>query len=194
MIAAGRDDGAGVYRPLGTDAAYPVYAAVHVGTGPLQLAPRLRSLAATVDPALRLNDIVPLDEAGRAVIMELTYSAAATAVVSLLALLLSVTGIYSVMSFTVSRRTREIGIRCALGASRRRIVAPILLRVVGQIALGILLGGVIVVALDQIGAAGLLWLVAAHGLLIVGVCTLACIVPIRRALRIEPTEALNAGV
>jgi putative ABC transport system permease protein len=114
-----------------------------------------------------------------------------------IALVLSLAGIYAVMSFTVSRRTREIGIRVALGSSRLPIVASTLKRPVLQVALGILAGAGIIafllfgmtggaITLVQVG------MVSVYTVLMMGVCLLACVVPTRRALSVQPIEALRA--
>jgi putative ABC transport system permease protein len=114
-----------------------------------------------------------------------------------IALLLSLAGIYAVLSFIVARRTREIGVRVALGASPRRVVGAIFRRPLTQVCLGVLAGGMLIGAaavelsgggfsLAQVGA-----LVAYAGLML-AVCLLACVVPTWRALRVEPTEALRA--
>ena len=111
----------------------------------------------------------------------------------MIALLISVAGAYSALSFTVSRQTREIGIRLALGAGPRRIVTGIFSRAMVQIAAGIALGAVfwfsvIVGVLDGGHRVGLL---AATALVLMLIALAACGVPVRRALRIEPTEALR---
>ena len=122
------------------------------------------------------------------------------------ALVLSLSGIYAVLSFTVARRTREIGIRVALGASRTRVVAAIFRRPLIQVGLGILagatvIGGVASVAYtsnfpgaDRLSAGLSLTQVAmliAYTTVMLGVCLLACVVPTRRALGVEPTVALR---
>jgi ABC-type antimicrobial peptide transport system permease subunit len=100
------------------------------------------------------------------------------------------------MSFTVARRTREIGIRVALGADARRVVLAIFRRPLTQVGLGVAAGGGVVAAslllasrgaVSPEGAAGFV----GYAALMLGVCLLACI-PTRRALRVEPTEALRA--
>ena len=111
--------------------------------------------------------------------------------ISFIVLLLSATGIHSLMSFTVSRRTREIGIRAALGASPGRIVAGIFSRAFLQIGAGVLAGSGLGALLGLGSMREVLLLLAADGvMLIVGLA--ACVVPLRRALRIDPTEALRA--
>jgi ABC-type antimicrobial peptide transport system permease subunit len=96
---------------------------------------------------------------------------------------------------SVSRRTREIGIRVALGADRRRIVAPIFLGPLRQVGLGVTVGVGLLVLLLFADAGGLSWRITgvalAFALVMFGICMLACIGPTRRALRIEPTEALR---
>lgn len=120
------------------------------------------------------------------------------ALATIAAVLLSAAGIYSLVSFTVSQRTREIGIRTALGARPLRIIAAILSRVLAQIGLGVV-GGGLIVALAAVfgserslsGESVIVFLTAAAGMMLVAL--LACALPARRALRVEPTEALRDG-
>ena len=97
-------------------------------------------------------------------------------------------------SFTVSRRTREIGIRVALGAHARQIVVVIFARAFAQVVFGIGAGGAVVLVLtkliidlspSEVAAIG------AYMALMLLVCLLACILPTRRALSVEPAEALR---
>jgi ABC-type antimicrobial peptide transport system permease subunit len=118
-----------------------------------------------------------------------------TAGLTAVALLLSLAGIYAVLSFTVARRTREIGVRIALGASSRRVVLAIFRRPLTQVALGVAMGGIIIGAI-AVGFSGGLSLanyalLVSYIALMFGVCMLACAVPTRRALSVEPTVALR---
>jgi hypothetical protein len=197
MIADDPDNGAGLYHAAAPSAASPLHVAVHVRGDPASFAPRLRALAATTDPTLRLHEVLPLDRVGATMWMEFDFLWRLLALVSGVALLLSLAGIYAVTSFTVSRRTREIGIRVALGADARRVVAAIFARPVAQVGVGVLAGGIVTAALAYGALRGALWaggaaLVLAYAALMMGVCMLACVVPTRRALRVEPTEALRA--
>ena len=115
---------------------------------------------------------------------------------SSIAVLLSLGGIYAVMSFTVSQRTREIGVRVALGSGRARVVGSIFRRPLMQVALGIVIGGAVLAALmtiavDVVTSRGALMFLA-YLVVVALVCSLACIVPTRRALSIEPAEALRS--
>jgi ABC-type antimicrobial peptide transport system permease subunit len=108
-----------------------------------------------------------------------------------------------VTSYVVSRRTREIGVRVALGASGRQIITSILRRPLLQVGLGILIGTIITsimsgaVAIDTVrtaptvGVLMRLGAVALYGAFMLAVCLLACIVPTRRALAVQPTDALR---
>src|SRR4030095_1698424 len=100
--------------------------------------------------------------------------------VAFIVLLLSATGIHSLMSFTVSRRTREIGIRAALGASQGRIVASIFSRALLQIGAGLVVGSGLAALLGMGSTRQMLLLLAADVvMLLVGLT--ACAVPLRRA-------------
>jgi ABC-type antimicrobial peptide transport system permease subunit len=80
--------------------------------------------------------------------------ASVLALVAAIALLLSTVGIYSLMSFTVSQRTREIGIRMALGADARQVIGAIFSRALAQLGLGVLAGGAAAFLDDQIAREG----------------------------------------
>jgi ABC-type antimicrobial peptide transport system permease subunit len=116
--------------------------------------------------------------------------------ITLSVLLLSAAGVYALMSFTVSRRQREIGIRSALGASRSRIVWSIFSRTGRQLALGLALGALATGALDRLSGGELLRgqatvLLATVAALMVLAGAIASTGPARRALRIQPMEALR---
>ena len=158
---------------------------------PEAFASRLRTLAADVDPTIRLIDVQPLTQVGGG---EAKANWALTSVawlIGFIVLLLSATGIHSLMSFTVTRRTREIGIRAALGASQGRLVAGIFSRAFLQIGLGVLVGSGLAALLGLGSLRAVLILLSADAVMLVVGLT-ACAVPLRRALRIDPTEALRA--
>jgi predicted permease len=198
---------AGVYVPLAPGSAGPVHMIVHAAGDPLSLTPRVREIAATVDPALRIAGVQRLDQVNDSTLWVLGLWLRITLGVTAVAILLSLAGIYAVLSFNVARRTREIGVRMALGAPRARVVAAMFRRPVEQVgagvAAGLLLVTLAVVALTghrpdtplrlDPGALspGQYALLAAYAALMIGVCMLACIVPTRRALAVQPSEALR---
>jgi hypothetical protein len=184
---------AGFYLPFAAGTAEPLYLMLRLRGDPAAFAPRLRALAGEVDPTLRVNRIVPVDDPPDA---DFGLWIWLLGMVGSIALLLSLSAIYAVMSHAVSRRTREIGIRVALGANRGRIVAVVFRRPLMQVAAGILLGAA-AVALLVYGAAGgalsasQIGTLLAYAAFMTAVCLLACVVPVRRALGVEPTEAMR---
>ena len=191
-----------LYRPASPGGAYPAHLAVRVRGDASPMVPRLRAMAAEVDPSLRVYDLMPMDEIGKADRMAMGMWIRVLALVGSIALLLSTAGVYSLMSFTVTRRTREIGIRAAVGASPRRILASVFSPALLQVGIGVVAGsvpGCLLVAwgLPEVAqGAGLAMGIAAFvgiAAFMLGVALLACLVPARRALRIQPTEALRSA-
>ena len=115
---------------------------------------------------------------------------------TLVTLMLSLAGVYAVTAFAVARRTREIGVRVALGARPLHVLTAVFKRPLVQVALGIGVGAILALALLSQGDLPDLRLkdfgnTAVYALSTILCCALACIVPARRALRIQPTEALR---
>jgi putative ABC transport system permease protein len=189
-------DGAGFYQPLPSGRS-SVHVAVHARGAIDLLLTRVRAVANEVDPTMRVYDLMPLNQVGAYLWLESQYLSRLLIVLSGIALLLSLTAIYSVMTFTVAQRTREIGVRMALGADRGRIVAAIVRQPLVQIGLGIGAGGVLVglffLALFQSTPTFLeSGFIAGYAVLMLGICLLACVVPTRRALRLQPSEVLRS--
>ena len=158
---------------------------------PNTFASRLRTIAAEVDPRIRLTGVQPLGQVGgEQARINWTLTAVAW-LVGCIVLLLSATGIHALMSFTVSRRTREIGIRAALGAHHGRLVAAIFSRAFLQIGAGIVVGSSIAALRGFESTKQVMLLIAADAIMLV-VGLVACAVPVRRALRVDPMEALRA--
>jgi ABC-type antimicrobial peptide transport system permease subunit len=105
---------------------------------------------------------------------------------------------YALMSFTVSQRRREIGVRMALGADGGRILTAVMARAALQLAIGVAIGLVLVVVVDRLASGGELMertgliVIPATALFMVIVGLLAAAGPARYGLRIQPTEALRA--
>jgi putative ABC transport system permease protein len=169
--------------------------AIHVRGDPQRFAARLRELAQATDPALRVIDPTPLssvvdeDSPGLSYMFELLVS------LTLVTLMLSLTGVYAVTAFAVAKRTREIGVRVALGARPLDVLTIVFKRPLVQVALGIGVGAILGfgIANDDLSKVHLdvLGNTAVFVLSTILCCAVACIVPTRRALRIQPTEALR---
>jgi predicted permease len=187
-----------LYLPLRPAEKYPLTLAVRARTlTPPAAADRIREVAMAVDPSLRFTSIRPLaellDEAAKVERLSLL----GLVMVTVSVVLLSAAGIYALLSFTVARRRREIGIRIALGATKGRVLAGILSRALSQIGTGIgigLVGTALVYRLAggsaPLGIFVLMILQVAGMMMIVGL--MVVFGPARRALRVQPTEALRA--
>jgi putative ABC transport system permease protein len=184
------------FMPM-TPESMPGELAIRLRSDPASYVRRLREMAAGVDPKLQLASIAPLDDHFRRGRSSERLLGLTIATVTLSVLLLSVAGLYALMSFTVVRRHREIGIRSALGAKPHVVVRTVLARAMAQLAVGILIGVALSGLLDRAaggemlsGKAGILLPLVAVLMTIVGVA--AAWGPARRGLRIQPTEALRA--
>lgn len=188
---------AGIYHPVARERAYPTHLVMRLTGDAAAFVPRLRTLATAVDPTIRLYNAVPLNAVSDTEVKFYSFWFRLTLAVSGVALLLSLAGIYAVMAFTVSRRTREIGIRLALGSDPRRIALAIFRRPLTQVAMGVLFGAAFIALLFGLGRGSVptamqLGRIGLYALVMLAVCLLACLVPTRRALRVQPTEALRA--
>ncbi|HEV2147020.1 MAG TPA: ABC transporter permease [Longimicrobiaceae bacterium] len=185
-----------VYRPLEHGSAYPLYLAVRTRGEPAVFAPRLRDLAAAVDPALQTRNLQPLDAVLRKLQEAMRLGALGLGLLIGSVLLLSAAGIYALMSFTVTQRRREIGIRSALGADPRRILASVFARAGRQLGVGAGVGLAVAIGLDVLsggevtGGRGMI-VMSVVALVILGVGMLATWGPARRGLRIQPMQALR---
>jgi hypothetical protein len=187
---------AGIYRPLARASMYPLNAAIHVRGDPRLFAQRLRAIATDVDVTLRLADVMTLRDIENQDAKFSSFWFKMTTIVSAMMLVLSLVSLYSVMSFAVSRRTREIGVRVALGGSPWRIVRAVFAHPLRQLGMGLLAGTVLVWVLqggtdNGWPTATELLTIGAYTTLMTVVCLIACVVPTRRALSVQPTEALR---
>src|SRR5678816_2827681 len=178
-----------IYHPLVPGGSYPVRMAVHTTGDPLLFASRLRSIARDVEPTLQISEIARFDQVAAAGARTMTLLFWSFLALAFVVVLLSLTGIYSVLSFTASQRTREVGIRVALGGRPRHVVAVLFRGPMTQIVLGILIGLVIA---DRLSEGDMVRVIAVYGCAVVAISALATLGPVRRALRIQPIDALRA--
>jgi len=190
-----RDGEPTIYHPAAVGDMNPALLSVRfAGAVPAGFINRFRTIGGEVDPAMQLRNVGRLVERydqGRWAWRSL---ASAIALVTASVLLLSAAGIYAMMSFTVAQRTREIGIRTALGAQPRRVMLSVFGRAAWQVGAGVLLGSILsgaaflAIGLNLVRAAPLLLVVAA----IMGLVGLiAAVGPARRVLGIQAIEALR---
>jgi putative ABC transport system permease protein len=163
---------------------------------PTTFAGRLREVAAAVDPNLQLRDLTTSEEAMKREQGLMRLIGITISLVMISVIVLSAAGIYALMSFTVARRRREIGIRVALGADPAHILAGVFSRAFAQLAIGAGAGMLGAVALEGLlegelfqGQGAVILPIVVVLMTTVGL--LAAIGPARRGLRVQPTEALR---
>ena len=185
-----------IYLPA-TLGAGPVSVAVRTrGALPDVLIPRLWEIAGEVAPGHPMTVAGPNELRGGDSRATIRFSVVLVGLVTLTVLLLSATGISAMMSFAVTRRHREIGIRLALGASRRQVLQTIFSRAALQLALGLAVGVALTLLFDRLAGGELMRgqqhvLVPMVAALVIGAGLLATAGPARQALRVQPMEALR---
>ena len=186
----------GIYMPLGPTNV--VRLAIRSGSEPSLLAPAVHEIAGLADPRVQVQWTVTLEKQMADVVTIFRSMGSGLLLIGSVALLLSAVSVHSLVSFTVTQRTREIGICLALGAGRMGIVGRVFRREGVHLVAGAVAGVALAAGLSRLVmlapfdlrlgepqwlALCLAWLLAAG--------TAACIVPLLRALRMQPTEALR---
>ena len=186
-----------IYHAAAIGDIYPARIGVRVrGSDPATFSGALRDVSVAVNPNLQVRDVTTTEILVKRDQGVFRTIGATVGAVMLSVLILSAAGIYALMSFTVAKRKREIGIRAALGADRNRLLAGIFSRAIAQLGAGAAAGILGAFALEQIlegemfqGKGAILLPAVAIVMTAVGV--LAAIGPARQGLRIHPTEALR---
>lgn len=137
-LAAG--PGLTVYFPYAANV-IPGQFVVHTKSEPLALVPDVRSLINSIDPNLPISDIRALADIVDQSVAPQRLNARLLGLFSIVSLILAATGIYGVLSFSISRRTSEIGLRLALGASAREILTMAIAQGLRPALIGIVVGG-----------------------------------------------------
>jgi len=186
-----------LYHPLGS-ADHPMRYIIEVADNPATFIPTLRTIAADVDPEAVIQNAQPLADLVALSRLEQRAGTILVFVLSGVGMVLAATGLYALMSFTVSQRTREIGIRTALGARAGSVVMTIakraLLQLTSGVALGCVFGWWIVAQVTndtEFAVESIPGLIAGVAAAVIVFSALACLSPTLRGLRIQPTEALK---
>jgi putative ABC transport system permease protein len=159
----------------------------------------VRSALREVDPDQPAGPMTTIDQVVAGTIADRRFLAVATSAFALIALLLTIAGLYGVMVITATERVRELGIRVALGATRQALVAMMLRQGVAPVAAGIALGGLAGSWAMRFITSYLFGVQAVSAGLHAAVATLvllggfaACLLPARTASRVDPMQALRS--
>jgi hypothetical protein len=185
-----------MFHPM-TGAPHPVSLTIRAPSGIGLAADRLREIASGLDPQLRVRHLESLEEMywqRRSFDHMFGYMLGA---VTLIVILFSMAGMYTLMAFIVAQRWREIGVRAALGAQPRQLLIGIFGRAAVPLLIGAMAGCAIALRLHsslpiaEAGGRSIPGIVPASAALMIVVGLLAVAGPARRAIRIDPTEALR---
>jgi putative ABC transport system permease protein len=187
-----------IYYPYAQFPTRGVSLMLRTAVPPLTLAGTLRQEIWKVDGTLAITETGTMEQAKAESFSATNFQSWLLGAFAGLALVLAATGIYSVLSYAVGQRSREIGIRMALGARAAGIHALILSGGIRVVLLGIAIGLAAALGLTRFMAALLFEVgvtdpatLAAAALVLMGVALLACWLPARRAARVDPMEALR---
>jgi predicted permease len=166
---------------------------------PNALAGPVRQAVRALDPTLPVANIRTMDDVVAATLSAPRFTGMLLGVFAGLALALSAIGIYGVLSYVVSRRTREIGIRVAIGAGRAQVLRLVLGSGVGLSLVGIVIGLAVAASLSRLMSTllhdvkpGDPATFAAVAVILTAVAAAASLVPAWRATRVDPVRALKA--
>ena len=180
------------------DTSRSMYLAIRTANNPSSLTAAVRGQVQELDKEQPVAEVATMEELLARTLSQPRLSALLLLIFAGLALVLASVGIYGVMSYAVTERVHEIGIRMALGAARRDVLWLIIRRGLMLAGSGVLIGLAIAMALTRL-LTSLLFEVSATdpltftliALLLASVALVACYVPARRATKVEPMEALR---
>jgi putative ABC transport system permease protein len=165
---------------------------------PAALGPAIRTAVWAIDPQLPITRVQTLERLRSAATAQEQFNLLLVGVFALVALILVAVGLYGVTSYAVAQRTRELGIRLALGAQPGDVLRAVLGQGARLAAAGLAIGIVVSLALTRVMATLLFGVGARDPMTFVGVggllalvSVVACYIPARRAMRVDPVVALR---
>ena len=198
-LGLGSDPVPTVYMPLAVMPSWPFFSYVIRTTGsPSTLMPDVRRIVRELDPAVPIRNVATLDDVVSSAVGPARWSTTLLTVFAALALVMAVLGVFGVLSFLVTQRRREIGIRVALGASPSSVRALVVRRGLGLAAAGLVLGGIGAVALTRFMSTLLFGVTPTDpitftlvGLVLTVAALAASYFPARSATTVDPIIALR---
>ena len=188
-----------MFTPLEQTFMFPMHMVVRTGGDAASLAAPVRGALYDVDPAVPVADLQPLPTLMAATLGRPRLLAVLLSVFAAAGVLLSVIGLYAVVTLRVRQREREIGIRMALGATGQRVVAEVVRRGLLQAVIGMLVGVPAALALSRFMERLVFGVTPRDPLtfallpvLLTAVAAAACYLPARRAARVDPVIAIRA--
>jgi ABC-type antimicrobial peptide transport system permease subunit len=175
-----------------------LFIVIRTNGDPTAVVPALRAAVKSVDLNVPLESVMTMEARLSASVARPRFYAMLLAAFAALAVTLAAVGIYGVLSYGVSQRRREIGVRMAVGAEAHDVLRLVLGQGAGVVAVGLVLGlGAAAVAARAVS--GLLFGVTARdpavfagvAVLLGSIALVACYIPARRAARVDPLEALR---
>ncbi|HEV8365565.1 MAG TPA: ADOP family duplicated permease [Gemmatimonadaceae bacterium] len=187
-----------VYLPVYGTSLSPAYVVLHTTLSTATLVPMLRSVLAEVDPTVPISGATTLDEIVGDSVAARRFTMLLLAALAVVALILALAGIYGVLSYAVSQRRSEMGLRMALGASGRSVLRLVMLQGMRPVVIGLAVGIVGALALSRFMTSLLFGMTPADwptytavAALLAGAAVLACYVPARDALSVDVTATLR---
>src|SRR6516162_7365075 len=187
-----------IYRPFRQSPPYYTTIVLRTTETPLQQVPAVRRELAAIDPELPLYNIKPQDQVIQESIIGIAYVAVMMATLGIIALVLASVGVFGVMSYAVTERAHEIGVRISLGAKSNDIAQMVLSRGMLLSGIGLAIGLPIAFLLARALSSLLFGVDAADldsfvglPLVLAAVAAVACYLPARRAARLDPLKALR---